>query len=843
MAYFAIYFGGYMKRSSIFTKIMLAMVLIALVFALVACGGNTDPDDGDDDTDTPPEKEATLAEQLVDIIKAAGPLFETINGIEAGSTVSADVKATVEYKMGESSGNYSVALAGNINSTSPELTANFKNGSTEWLGLTYVGNKVYLNQPLTAVNTSSDHDKISADVTALAPAVNDIMYIVMDALAGLEINVDFDSLATELGGLIAQFDSSGAISEMIQITSSANGHTITLTPETIDMVMGLLPMFLPENIISIVNTIIPTGTTMPTITLEVRHNETDGINGLKLAYEFADGDKGSLDLDLSLSTSSKVTVSAPSGYASKPLVANLSASLPQKGADVALGLMLNPDFSAKGKNLAYATAAINGEHQVNGFFDGQAVYFDTGALYDALNAGNNQSLVTKPANTQYKATLQKGEVGALTATTLIDMINEGAKGIKDNYIANKDKDDNTSSGTDTSTAPSKGILVTIYEWLGGTASIKDGAYVDPTPEEMLKALDNNIGEYVRFNVDEDDYYKVLKNILTLFNDNEEWLIGVDLIKDDFAGKINGLTDFITFENWINTVEANADGIYGIFDWDTATWSGGATLTKEGANNDFLDAVNVFVCLGLDADKKPVDITSNNISEFMNYYIAALGYYVDGFYTAEQMQAIDEADKALLIAKNVYLASNKTEADAQALADAEAAHKTALEAYYTAANANRIIEMLIGYTGTTDNYLKDLIDGGVYVGIGCTENAGLNGYIALASDNTAEAVTYAMIAGSIGFFDTEYSIDELVSAITIDKEAAKELYAPEVTTDEAYKVIDTWEDGTLKVDADGNYIYKKDGDNFVYSYRYANGETLLNDLYSAFIGYMYYEKAA
>ena len=291
MAYFAIYFGGYMKRSSIFTKIMLAMVLLALVFALVACNGNnTDPDDGGG-TETPPEEEATLAEQLVDIIKAAGPLFETINGIEAGSTVSADVKATVEYKMGESSGNYSVALAGNINSTSPELTANFKNGSTEWLGLTYVGNKVYLNQPLTAVNTSSDHDKIVADVTALAPAVNDIMYIVMDALAGLNIDIKFDELAEELGGLIGTIDASGAISDMVQITSSANGHTITLTPETINMVMSLLPAILPENIVPIINTIIPTGTTMPTITLEVRHNETDGINGLKLAYEFADGRK------------------------------------------------------------------------------------------------------------------------------------------------------------------------------------------------------------------------------------------------------------------------------------------------------------------------------------------------------------------------------------------------------------------------------------------------------------------------------------------------------------------------------------------------------------------------
>ena len=228
---------------------------------------------------------------------------------------------------------------------------------------------------------------------------------------------------------------------------------------------------------------------------------------------------------------------------------------------------------------------------------------------------------------------------------------------------------------------------------------------------------------------------------------------------------------------------------------------------------------------------------------MNYYIAALGYYVDGFYTDGEIQAIDAADKALLIAKNVYLASDKGTAAQKALADAEAAHKTALEAYYTAANANRIIEMLIGYTGTTDNYLKDLIDGGVYVGIGCNEGEGLNGYITLASDNTEAATVYATIAGSIGFFDTEYSIDELVSAITIDKEAAKELYAPEVTTDEAYKVIDTWEDGTLKVDADGNYIYKMDGDNFVYSNRYANGEKLLNELYSAFLAYMDYEKAA
>lgn len=831
MAYFAIYFGGYMKRSSIFTKIMLAMVLLALVFALVACNGGGD--DEDTEPTPPPEEEATLAEQLVDIIKAAGPLITTINGIEAGSTVSADVTATVDYKNGASSGNYSVALAGNINSTSPELTANFKKGSTEWLGLTYVGNEVYLNQPLTAVNTSSDHDKIFADVAALEPAVNDIMYIVMDALAGLNINIDFDELATSLGGLIGQFDETGAISDMIQIETTSTGNKITLTSATLSSLLPVIKMALSD-LSDIIDAIVPE--TLPDITAEIRHNETDGITGLKLAYKFDDDNQGSLDLDLSLSTSSKVTVSAPSGYTNKPLVANLSASLPQKGAEVDLGLIVNPDFSAKGKNLALATAAINGEHLVNGFFDGQAVYFDTGALYDALN-------VTKPADTQYKATLQKGEVEALTATTLVDMINEGAKSVKDKYIANKGKEDGSSSGSTDTAAPSKGILVTIYEWLGGTASIEEGAYVDPTEAEMLKALDNNIGEYVRFNVDEDEYYKVLKNILNLFNNNEEWLIGVDLIKNDFAGKINSMTDFITFNNWINTVTIEEGKTkFGIFDWDTATWSGGATLTKAGANNDFLDAVNVFVCLGLDAENKPIDITSDNISEFMNYYIAALGYYVDGFYSPEQMQAIDAADKKLLIAKNVYLNSNKTEDDAQALAAAEAAHKTELEKYYTAANANRVIAMLIGYTGTTDNYLKELIDGGIYVGIGCNKDKGLNGYIDLASDNT-KATVYATIAGSIGFFDIEQSIDELVSAITINKEAAQELYAPEVTTDEAYKVIDTWEDGTLKVNADGSYVYKKDGDNFVYSYRYANGEKLLDELYSAFIGYMNYEKAA
>lgn len=839
MAYFAIYFGGYMKRSSIFTKIMLAMVLIALVFALVACN-NTGDDDDDTDSVTPPEEKATLAEQLVDIIKAAGPLITTINGIEAGSTVSADVKAVVEYVSGTNSGKYTVGLAGNINSTSPELTANFKNGSTEWLGLTYVGNKVYLNQPLTAVNTASDHDKIVADVTALAPAVNDIMYIVMDALAGLKIDVDFDKLAEDLGGLIGTIDASGTISEMIQIETTSAGNKITLTSATLKNILPLVKAALSD-FADIIDQI--AAQTLPDISLEIRHNSTDGINGLNLAYKFAEDNKGSLDLDLSLSTSSKVTVSAPSGYTGKNLVANLSAALPQKGAEVDLGVMINPDFSAKGKNLALASAVINKEYSVNGFFDGQAVYFDTAALYDALNSGNNQSLVTKPEKTQYKATLQKGKVGDLKATTLVDMINEGAKSVKDKYIANKEKDDNTSSGDDTSTAPSKGILVTIYEWLGGKATTdKDGKYVDPTAAEMLKALDNNIGEYVRFNVDEDEYYKVLKNILTLFNDNEKWLIGVDLIKNDFADKINGLTDFITFGNWINDVEKNADGIYGIFDWDTATWSGGATLVKDGDNNDFLDAVNVFVCLGLDADKKPVDITSDNISEFMNYYIAALGYYVDGFYFPEQMQAIDAADKALLIAKNVYLASDKGTAAQKALAEAEAAHKTALEAYYTAANANRIIAMLIGYTGTTDNYLKELIDGGVYVGIGCNKDKGLNGYIVLASDNTAEAVTYAMIAGSIGLSD-EYDIDELINDITIVKENAQELYAPEVTTDDAYRVIDTWEDGTLKVDADGNYIYKKDGDNFVYSNRYANGEKVLGELYDAFIAYMNYEKKA
>ena len=75
-----------MKKSSLLTKIMISLVLVALVFALVACGKKDD----DKKKPTPtPTVEKTLAEQVVEIIQGVNPVLKVFNDTKADGTLGA----------------------------------------------------------------------------------------------------------------------------------------------------------------------------------------------------------------------------------------------------------------------------------------------------------------------------------------------------------------------------------------------------------------------------------------------------------------------------------------------------------------------------------------------------------------------------------------------------------------------------------------------------------------------------------------------------------------------------------------------------------------------------------
>ena len=848
-----------MKKSSILTKIVLALVLVALICSLAACGPKTPAKDDGNKKDPPAE--ASLAEQVVEILQGVNPLLATLNDVKADGTLGAAVSLSVDYTAGANTGSHTVAINANANATSPEAQISYKNGSGEWLNLTYSDKKVYLVQPVTAINEEKFYgsdgkakyavDKTVTDVAALNPAVTDMMTVAMDALASIDGLALPEGLEDSINDML-QSSLGQSIGGLLTIEKTANGNKIVLGSEIMSVVSSLLPTLLGGTLTSVVgadlsatilNGIKDFLATNPVISLEVTQSNNK-INGLNIGYEQGEN-KGTLKLGLDLKNEA-ITVSAPTGCEDKALNIGVGAELAQKGAKANLEAYGVADFSADLKKLVYADLTVNNQKSY-GYFNGQEVVFNTDGLYDALNGGSNASLIEKPANTTYKATIQTAKSATdstLVANSIVKMINNAAKKFKDNYNSAK-----ASNADDANTvAPKKNIEQNIYEFLGGTLKTdKDGNYVKVTEKEMMTQLKIKIGDYVRFAIDDtsdsDNYFKTVKNIIKLFGDNDEWIIGTNLIKDDL-NNLKSFTDLISFDKWINK-NSTSTGT-NVFNWDTATYRGGVTLTKAGEENDFLDAVNVFAAAGKEGEVYK-DIDAKFIADFVNYYVAAFGYYLDEFSDSERT-AIDKIDMEYAYAKFAY-ATDKDYTEAQFKA-AKETHKNALKAYYTAAKANTVVKKILGgtYVDGEKSYIEQLIEGGLYLHIGSDKNEGINGFIEI-KDSVEGTKSYAKIDAHIRLVAND--INAKVTAAGLDAGTATELYAPAKVTaadpDAAdYRIIKKVA-GVKQVqknidpeteEVTYSYVYE-DG----YKDRFTAAEELINQLYTMALKYLDYVAAA
>lgn len=856
------FFGGYMKKSSILTKIMLSLVLVALVFSLVACGGNKKDDNKGS---TPTVEEKTLAEQVVDILQGVNPVLKVINDTTANDTLGANLALSVNYNIGGKSEDIALAVKANANATTPAVQISYTQSKTEWLNLTLNDKIVYLVQPLTAVNTSSKTDGLKADITALDPAVKDVMSMIMSEIEGvnnLALPEDLVASVNEL--LTGQFKS---IANLITIETTTDGYKIVLGSKIMGTVKGLLPTLLGGTLTNLVgksisDKIISTAQEFlaenPELSIEIGLKNST-INKLAIGYKLGT-DTANVNLGFDLS-SERVSITNPS-VGNKALNIGAAAELARKGLKVTAEAYGVPDFSSDGKNIAFATAMINNA-VANGYFNGASVYFDTAALYEGLG-------VTAPDNTKYKATV--GNIDettyAKTDSSIVKMINDAAAEAKAKYNEEKGKEKTASSASyagDTATEPSKSVNQTVYEMLGGKLEYTDAnktAYKDVSEKDVMTQLDSNIGAYIRFELDttsgSDNYFKTLKNILTLFGENDQWIIGFDLIKG--TGKTVDLTkltkmdDFTTLGNWLNVDKNNeivtpAKGtkVFGIFDWDTDNYNGGVTLSKDGAQNDLLDAVNVFVTTGKDESNEYKDVDAKFLADFADYYVAALGYYMDDIiYDKETKTTIDAIDMKYAYAKFQYAEKNNnsslSEADKEQAKkeydEAKKAHKDALKTYYTTANANKVINKILGVEFETDtSYVAQLIDGGLYLHLGCEKNAGINGYIEIKDSAEGEgAKSYAYLSGHINVVNND--IDSKVTAANIKTdEYTTELFAPEKVTDDTTDANDYAKIATVE----GTNVKKvtkntKDGvDTYEYVVEEKDGKTQYNDKYAALEG--------
>lgn len=838
------FFGGYMKKSSLLTKIMLSLVLVALVFALVACNGNKEPDK----PDTPPDNtEKTLAEQVVEIIQGVNPILKVVNDTKSDGTLGADLSLSVKYDISGNSNDLALAVKANANATNPAAQISFKQKAQEWVNVTVNDGKVYLVQPLTAVNTANKTDGIQADIAALAPAVTDIMEMAMDVIDGMEIALPAD-LATSIGEMLSGDFASG-ITKLINIETTTSGYKVVLGSEIMEALQSLLPMMLKGTVTNLVGESLATKIMDAVVTflgqkpeLSIEINlKNNAISGLAIGYKLVTEtgtDTASLNLDFSLSNE-RVSITNPT-VGNNALNIGAVAELAQKDLKAEAEVYGVADFSEDLKNLVFATAKINGAES-KGYFNGQTVYFDTNAVYEGLGQ-------PAPDNTKYNVTIGNinKETYAKTNSSVVKMINEAAEKVNASYFAKKNAASNASYADDATAAPSKSLNQTVYEMLGGTLVLKkDGkSYEDVSEKDVMTKLNELIGDYIRFELDttnnKDNYFNTVKNILTLFGQNDQWIIGYDLIKGTGATvDLSGLTkmdDFMTFANWINMengkvkVPADMNGVYGIFNWDTTNYNGGVTLSKEGAQNDLLDAINVFVTPKKNADGTCDDVDAEFLAEFADYYVAALGYYM-GEYDEATTNEIDAIDMKYAYAKFQYANGDITK---EALNEAKKAHKNALKDYYTSANANKVFTKILGvsFDDNDRSYVAQLIEDGLYLHLGSEKNAGLNGYIEI-KDSMEGTKSYAFVSGHINVVAND--VNAKIAEWNVNTEDfATDLFTPEKVTaaDEDagyYAKIATVEGTNVK-----QVIKNVEGDNETYEYAklVVEGETQYNDRYTA-----------
>lgn len=847
------FFGGYMKKSSLLTKIMISLVLVALVFALVACGKK---DEGKKPTPPTPAVDKTLAEQVVEIIQGVNPVLKVFNDTKADGTLGADLSLSVKYDISGNSNDFALAVKANASVTDPAAQISFKQKNQEWVNLTINEGKVYLVQPLTAVNTSNKTDGIQADIKALAPAVTDIMSMAMDFIEGKEISLPED-LATSIGEMLSgTFEN---VAKLIKIETLTSGYKIVLGSEIMDALQSLLPLVLKGTIANIVGDSMATKimdkivsflAQKPELSIEVGL-KNKAISGLAIGYKLVTEtgtDTASLNLDFSLSNE-RVSITNPT-VGNKALNIGAVAELAQKNLKAEAEVYGVADFSEDMKNLVFATAKINGAES-KGYFNGQTVYFDTNAVYAGLGQ-------PAPDNTKYNVTIGNidKETYAKTNSSVVRMINEAAAKARTDYF-NKKGASNASYADDADKKPSKNLNQTVYEMLGGKLVLKkDGkSYEDVSEKDVMTKLNGLIGNYIRFDLDttssKDNYFNTLKNILTLFGKNDQWIIGYDLIKGEGATvDLSGLTkmdELMSFDKWINMeagkvkVPANMNGVYGIFNWDTANYNGGVILSKAGVQNDLLDAINVFVTPGKNEDGTYKDVDADFLAEFADYYVAALGYFLEEF-DSVKTQEIDAIDMKYAYAKFQYemkkIDSNLDEAGKKAAKDAfDAAkkeHKDALKVYYTSAVANKVFTKILGvsFENNERSYVAQLIEGGLYLHLGSVKNAGINGYIEI-KDSLEGTKSYAFVSGHINVVENDVNAKIAEWGINT-ADFATDLFTPakvnETDADAAYyaKIATVGDTNVKQVTKN----VENDTETYEYTVLKIDGKTQYKDRYTA-----------
>ena len=636
-------------KKNVLAKILLIVVIAMLALALVACdgfgggsgtggggsgtgGGSTEKDpctehvdeDGDGfcdecEEEMPEDQEVDMVEEVVDIIKNASGLIDTVKSIKADGTASLDLAIGGSVKAGDFDHKLALGLKANADAEDPSALIDVKIDDESYVALGYKAANLYVQQPLNMINTNqTSANGIKMDVSALEDSVK---HMVGEGLKGLEYlaeseflaSIDFDDLGASIGGMIADFKD--VIAGLLIFEDTANGTTIRIPADKIQGILPMLSTLIGEDfatytgyfdtIMGYIGVVDPDGKPLtyklitekyvPSLAIAVSYaNETISGIGLSIAidnleFEFA------LNIDINtLSTEDDVAI-AFSGYKAQDLTASLGIDLGVKGLEGVLDLVINTSdaFAQDGNQMAGAKVTINDVEAAKASFNGKTVYLDAINSFAALNAnGMGYTGVYQQSLDVSVIALLNGLMGSVA---WVDPVSS----------ASYAEDEATASIFDTIYEIAYGLLVSIglvddtFEPATGldTFDKAEPAYV----ALLVEAFD----EYAKFIDDNDKSFSdIFEQLGALYEENKNILLGaVDADGETLTAGVQvtnnaqnsaDLADFIlafidikldgenvsTIEELIGAVSSVIDGL----------WAGVPTEYQDLFNVDFIEKI-------------------------------------------------------------------------------------------------------------------------------------------------------------------------------------------------------------------------------------------------------------
>ena len=791
-------------------KILLAFMVLAMMFALVACGDsgksgknsggnkrtNTDDTKDNEKIETSPEE---LSAAINKVIENVDPLFETIKGIKKENKVALDIGLGGYFTNDQKGGGFKVNAAVNANAdaTDPEfkfgVAVNTKSNKDsdykDYFSLGYNDGAIYLLEGLNLINsTATNSNKIKMDVAYFKDGINNAVTQAMAVLEGVVSNETFKKIKlSDFTDAIDRFKV--AIAALITLKQTDNLTELILESEKIADLVDFLkgPMVLGQEkwnkIAGTVNQVLgyvakafPNVKELQDLTLDVLLEEfapsldikaeykNDALSNVKVAIAFGENLKNlevglSIDLnafgidDKKANSDFKRAEIDFSGYTQQALSTKLGVNLGgiNQKAELELNLNTGSGLATENANLATAFLTLNGDKQnaAKASFDGAAFNMDIDKFVTKLGFETN-------ANTQFTQpiklpTYTVGDDGSFTFAeeSKATNVKTWLKGLLEGlkYVKGSGTTEGPTLPAGIKKFESKGIWATIYNLL-----LFEGTdYVNADNQLVIVELNEEGTAYTsEVKLDKDGKAIVTKKKATATSDDVLNLLS------DYIVKINEKAgDFLNFK------VVGDDGKALPF---KTIWENIKTQFNQ-AKTIFTDKNGAAKAEGTEASVVLFGNNGKSLIDFVSYFVKVPGLKEDGTpdititkdaETGEETWTYGETtntiNAALIKAYVEWVFGLDDEDAAESYAEWNESLKNTFgigeEGFTT-----DIVELVLGKS------YEEVIDGGIVAYAKYDANKGLSGEVGLKAE---DGTIYLGLSGSIGF-----SSNADISAVAVD----------------------------------------------------------------------------